>query len=164
MNYTESKKKLDAIRQKYGCKGELIFRTAIQNVVDYGKSCFLDKDWYKGTIDDIDTTHDHAEANGKFLWCTREFEKAIVDCSVELCSVETYDLLIYVQREVWLSGDGIDYQRAIELCKGAINWMVGDSYETDIALEQVRDMGFSDDEIDELGFGWMLDVEMEDEE
>jgi hypothetical protein len=151
MNYTESKKKLDAIRQKYGCKGELIFRTAIQNVVDYGKSCLLDKDWYKGTIDDIDTKHDHAEANGKFLWCTRDFEKAIVDCSVELCSVETYDLLIYVQREVWLSGDGIDYQRAIELCKGAINLMVGDSYETDIALEQVRDMGFSDDEIDELG-------------
>lgn len=162
MNYPESKKKIDAIRQKYGCKGEVLFRTAIQYIVDYGRESFNDSNWFEFQTKAVDERHDEIEAKGMISWITRDFEKAMLECAKDLAQIEAYDFLTYVQREVWLSGDGIDYQRAIELCKGAINWMVGDTYETDIALEQVRDIGFSDDEIDELGFDWMLEMEMEE--
>jgi hypothetical protein len=59
-NYAESKKKLDSIRDKYGCKGEIIFRTAIQYIVEYGQQNFLDEVWYEELINDIDDRHDTA--------------------------------------------------------------------------------------------------------
>ena len=41
--------------------------------------------------------------------------------------------------------------------------MLSDTYETEYALQEVREIGFDDDEIEILGYGWMLDVEEEDE-
>ena len=117
-NYVETKKKLDKIRDKYGCKGEVLFRSALQCVLDYGMSDMLD-DWcYQHRIDEVNERHDEAEAEGKTLWITRDFELAILECAREIAKVEAYDLLVYIQKEVWLSNDGgIDYQRAIELLK-----------------------------------------------
>ena len=160
--YVESKKKFDAIRQKYVCKGEVLFRTAIQYIVDHGRELFNEGDWFKFQMEAIDKRHDKAEVEGKILFVTRDFEKAIMECAKELAQFRAYDFLTYIQREVWLGGDGIDYQRAIELCKNAIDFTIADTYETEYALNDIREMGFSDDEIDELGFGWMLDSEMED--
>ena len=160
-NYTESKNKLDAIRQKYGCKGEVLFRTAIQYVVDHGRELFNEGDWFEFQMEAIDKRHDKAESEGKILFVTRDFEKAIMECAKELAQISAYDLLVYIQREVWLGGNGIDYQRAVELCKNAIDFTIADTCETEYALSDIREMGFSDDEIDELGFGWILDAEME---
>jgi hypothetical protein len=171
MSYAESKKKLDAIRQEYGCKGDLIFRTAIQNVIDYGKSCLLDKSWYKCTMDDIDAEHDRAEKENKFIWCTREFEKAIVDCSVALCGVAAYDLLTYIQREVWLGGGKVgepDYQRAMEIIRNCLCY-TSDCYGTyaeDCAstLRKFREMDLTDEEIAFFGWEYLFDVEDEEDE
>ena len=77
MNYAESKKKIDKIRQEYGCKGEVLFRTAIQYVVEYGKDLLNDDSWFKGEIISIDAYHDKEEMEGKTLWITRGFEKSI---------------------------------------------------------------------------------------
>lgn len=81
------------------------------------------------------------------------FEKAIIECAEALSKINTYDLLIYIQKELWLGGDGIDYQRAIKIMKGCIAWVLADTYETDYALQEIREMGFDDNEIEELGFG-----------
>lgn len=167
-NYKESKEKLNKIREKYSCKGDIIFRTAIQNVIDYGKSTLLDKVWYKWTMDDIDAAHDHAEAEGKWLFMTRDFEKAIVDCSVELCDIDTYDLLIYIQREVWLGGGEIgepDYQRALQIIRNCLCY-TADNYgaypcESDITLNDFREMELTDEEIKYFGWGYLLDMEEE---
>lgn len=45
--------------------------------------------------------------------------------------------------------------------KGCIAWILADTYETDYALQEIREMGFDDNEIEELGFGWILDAEEE---
>lgn len=164
MTYAESKKKIDKIRQEYGCKGEVLFRTALQNVIDYGKCTLLDKGWYQCTMNDIDHEHDLAEANGKWLWMTREFEKAIVDCSVALCEIEAYYLLMYVQKEIWLGSDGISYERAIQLLKSTLDHC--DTFEWE-AHNEANYCGFTDDEIEELGYGYLLetdDDDMDDEE
>ena len=62
----------------------------------------------------------------------RDFEKAIIECAEALSKINTYDLLIYIQKELWLGGDGIDYQRAIKIMKGCIAWVLADTYEIDI--------------------------------
>lgn len=167
--YTESKRKLDTIRNEYGCKGDLILRTAIQYVIDYGKCTLLDPGWYECTMNDIDENHDKAKKEGKFLWCTREFEKAIVDCSVALCAVETYDLLTYIQREVWLGGGDVgepDYQRAMQIIRNCLYYTADcygayreDVYET---LEKFRAMELTDDEIAYFGYEYLFDVEEEE--
>lgn len=163
-NYTESKQKLDAIRSKYMCAGDIIFRTAIQYVVDYGKNTLLDKNWYDNAMNEIDAKHDAAEAEGKILWVTRNFEKAIIDCAVAVCDINTYDLLIYIQREVFLSSNGIDYQRMVALLEKCIEWVdethasVGEAYDT------LQYIGFSDSDIEILGFEYILDVVYPDEE
>ena len=170
MSYAESKKKIDAIRREYGCKGDIIFRTALQNVIDYGKCTLLDTGWYQCTMNDIDSEHNYAEANGKWLWMTREFEKAIVDCSVALCDVETYDLLMYIQKEIWLGGEigEPDYQRAIEIIRNCLCYMNGAynayRYDHEDALHKFREVGLDDNEIAYFGWENLLESEYEEEE
>jgi hypothetical protein len=157
MSYAESKKKIDAIRQEYGCKGEVILRTALECVIDYGKCTLLDPGWYESTIREIDDRHDKAESEGKWLWMTRDFEKAIVNCSVDLCGVNTYHLLMYIQKEIWLGGEvgEPDYQRAMEIIRNCLCYMA-DCYgvyrcDEKEALEKFRCI-MNDNEIE--FFGW----------
>lgn len=161
-NYAESKKKLDAIRDKYGCKGEVIFRTAIQYVVEHGQSMLSDEAWQEHFIFNIDKRHDEAEAEGKILFITRDFEKAILECAKEIAQIEPYDFLIYIQREIYLGGDGISYQRAMELLRGCLDYCGNNTYEVMYTLEMAKEMGFDENEIEELGYGYML--EEDDEE
>ena len=169
MTYAESKKKIDAIRQEYGCKGEIIFRTALQNVIDYGKCTLLDLGWYGPTMDEIDDRHDHAEANGKWLFMTREFEKAIVDCSVALCEVETYHLLMYIQKEIWLGGEvgEPDYQRAMEIIQNCLSYIAdchgAYSYDNDETLEKFRCV-MNDHEIEFFGWDELFENEYDEED
>ena len=171
MSYIESKKKLDEIRQEYSCKGDIIFRTAIQYVVEFGTCSLQDQDWYKWMMDDIDANHDCAEAKGKTLWCTREFEKAIIDCAVALSKIETYDFLTYIQREVWLGGGEIgepDYQRAIQIIRNCLCF-TADGYgawndDCSETLYKFRQMDLTDDEIAYFGWEYLFDVEDEEEE
>lgn len=169
MSYTESKKQLDAIRQKYGCKGEVIFRTAIQSVVEYGQYMFNDGEFIVGQLRQIDDRHDTAEAQGKWLFMTRDFEKAIINCAKELANINTYDLLIYIQREVWLGGDEVgepDYQRAIEIIRNCLCYTADNfgaySCESDVALEDFRNIGLTDEEIKYFGWSYLFDVEEEE--
>ena len=120
MSYTESKKKLDSIRQKYGCKGEVLFRTAIQSVVEYGQYMFNDEEFIADQLRQIDDRHDIAEAQGKWLFMTRDFEKEIINCAKELANINTYDLLIYIQREVWLGGGEIGEPDMQQITSGHI--------------------------------------------
>lgn len=164
MSYTENKQKLDIIRDKYGCSGEIIFRTAIQYVVEFGQNTFRDEAWYEDQINAIDDRHDTAEAVGKILFMTRNFEKAILECARELAQIATYDLLVYIQREVFLSSNGIDYRRMETLLKKCIEWIE----ETHASLGETYDtldyLGFGDSEIEMLGFKYILNVIYPEEE
>ena len=162
-NYKETKKTLDKIRSEYGCKGDVIFRTAIQYVVDCGQQNFQDADWVKEQLDIVDKKHDAFDRENKTLFVSREFEKAIIECAAEIAKVNTYDLLVYIQREVWLAGDGISYQRAIKLLK--ICMCEIEQYtdcQNELTYESFDNVGFTDDEIAELGFGYLVEYEEEE--
>lgn len=163
-NYAESKQKLDTIRSKYMCAGDVIFRTAIQYVVECGQNAFKDEAWYEGQINAIDERHDSAEAVGKILFVTRNFEKAIMGCASELAQIDTYDLLVYVQKEVFLSGNGIDYQRAINLLSRCVDWIDETHASVSDAYDTLMYVGFSDSDIEMLGYEYILDVIYPEEE
>lgn len=163
-NYTESKKKLDAIRDKYGCKGEVIFRTAIQYIAEFGQRHFNDEEWFNVMISEVDKRHDQADVEGKFLFITREFEKAILECAQEIAQIEPCDFLIYIQKEIYLGGNGIHYQKTIELLHKCMDW-IDDTHTTSAdCYDTLQYLGFTDDDIEELGYGYLLDLKMEDDE
>lgn len=148
---------LNKIRDDYACKGEIIFRSALQYVVECGYRLLQNSSWVKIQLQHIDEKHDEAEKENKILFIGRDFEKAIIECAAEISKVPTMDLLQYVQKEVWLSGEGIDYQRVVELLKSCVDWFSDDER----AVENLNLLGFSDYEIEELGYGWLFE---EDEE
>lgn len=163
-NYAETKKKVDAIRDKYGCKGEVLFRTAIQMIVEHGQDTFSDEDQMNAQFAEIDARHDKADAEHKILFMSREFEKALIECAMELAQIHPYNLLMYIQKEVWLGGDGISYQRAMELLKYYIEYIYSNNdgdYEA--TLDELYCRDFSSEEIEELGYGFLLDVKEEEE-
>ena len=69
---------------------------------------------------------------------------------------------MYIQKEVWLGGDGISYHRAIELVKNCMESIYSAHYEDCAeALDDLYGHDFSSEEIEELGYGFLLDVEEE---
>lgn len=162
--YAETKKELDRIRSEYGCKGEVIFRTALQYVVEYGASKFNNDGWVEEQLVLVDGKHDEAEVEGKHLWIGREFEKAIIECARDIAKVEAYSMLVYIQKEVWLSNEGgIDYERAVQLLKGCMaNIEQWNDCRNELTLGEFEDIGFDDEEIEELGFAYVLDVREEE--
>ena len=163
-NYAESKRTLDDINQKFCCKGDVIFRTALQYLMEYGQERFADDAWVDKQLRAIDLKHDHAEARNKILWVSRDFERAIIECAKEMASVDTYNLLIYIQKEVWLSNEGgIDYGRAIELLKSCmIDIEQRESCEDKLTLYAFEDIGFEEDEIQTLGWGYLYNAKEEE--
>lgn len=156
-NYAETKKTIDRIRDKYGCKGEVLFRTAIQSVVEYGQYMFQDEEFIADQMRQIDDRHDTAETEGKTLWITRAFEKAIIECCQELAEVNSYDLLMYIQREVWLGNDGISLDRAKQIAEKVMDWITIDSSDSSEDYDTFSNYcGIDDDELEELGFGYLI--------
>lgn len=166
MKYAEHKKILDKIRQKYGCKGDIIFRTAIQYIVEHGQYNFRNEKWFNGCIEQVDSKHDLAEKDGKILWIGRDFEKALLECAREVAQIEPYDLLIYIQREVWLDGGEVgepDYQRALQIIRNCLCY-VGDIYGVlntgdRERLENFKAMELTDNEIEYFGWGHLFGVD-----
>lgn len=170
MNYTETKKKLDEIRSKYSCAGDVILKTAIQALIESGAEQFIDDNWFKVAIRSIDIRHDKAEADGKFLFMTRDFEKSIYECARELAQVNTYNLLTYIQQEVWLDGSEVgkpDYQRAMQIIRNCLCY-TSDCYgayaeDCSETLEKFRQIDLTDDEIAYFGWEYLFDVEDEED-
>lgn len=158
MGYKESKMMLNKIRDDYGCKGEIIFKAALQTLIQEGVENFNNELKYSMWIREINMRHNKAEAEGKILFCTREFEIAILECAKEMAKIPIMDMLQYVQKEVWLSGEGMDYQRAIKLLKECVDWFVDDNDKQTIII-RLGLLGFRDYEIEELGYSWLFEEE-----
>lgn len=170
MKYAEHKKVLDVIRKKYSCKGDVIFHTAIQYVVEHGQHNFRKDTWFNGCIENVDKKHDRAEQDGKHLWLTRDFEKALLECAREVAEINAYDLLTYIQKEVWLGGEvgEPDYQRAMEIIRNCLCY-TSDGYgayseDCSETLRKFREMDLTDDEIAYFGWEYLFDVEGEEDE
>ena len=150
-NYTEVKHKMDIIRGTYACAGDLIFRAAIQMVVECGQYTLLNDEWYDAEM---------AKFEANKSW--HRFEKAIYKCARQLATVNSADFLMYIQKEVWLGDHNISYPRMVELLHSCMNWFVDyDCCETKEMLKKFKDLGFADNELTNLGFNWLFEEEDE---
>lgn len=165
MSYIESKKEINKIRSKYSCSGDIIMRTAIQYIVEYGQYMFKDEEFIKDQKQQVNDRHDIAEKEGKLLWITRDLELALIDCAIELAEINTYDLIIYMQKEMyWSNEGGLDYKRAIKIAEKVMDWVVYASLDSSEDYDTFsNECGIEDDELEELGFGYMIPKEEEEE-
>jgi hypothetical protein len=142
----------------------MIFRTSLQYIVEFGQNKFLDDEWVQSQLDAVNEKHNKADAENKIMFIGREFEIALIECARDLANVNAYNLLVYIQKEVWLSNEGgIDYDRSVQLLKSCMSWIEEDHASLGEMLDTLEYIGFDDDDIEALGFAYVLDVR-EDEE
>ena len=163
-NYVESKKELDKIASKYGCKGDIIMRTAVQYIVEYGQYMFNDQDFIDDQIQQINDKHKDAEAEGKHLWITKDFELAILNCARELAEVNSYDLIIYMQKEMFWSEHegGLDYKNMKHRLIECMSWMEQQEDDNRIMYDIFNECSLSDNELELLGFEYLIPEEEEE--
>jgi ERCC4-related helicase len=151
--YVESKKKIEEIRNT----NETMFRMAISHLMDVGIR-HLTEENINRTCEEI-MQEDDSKA-----FMTNEFKCDLIRTAGELARIDHIHLLVYISREVYYDvfDDEISYERLKCLAKGSISWILADTYETDYALQEIREIGFEDEEIESLGYGWMLDAEEEE--
>ena len=153
-NYAESKQKLDAIRNR----DEMLFRMAISHLMDIGIRHLTDENIAEtcAKIMKEDDTHS---------FMTNKYQCAIVKTAGELAKIDHIHLLNYISKEVYYDvGDNkISYNRACDLLEACMEWLDDDIAEVSDTLETFRFIGFTDNEIEELGYGFLLDIEEEEE-
>lgn len=155
-NYAESKRKIEAIRDKYG---EFVFRGGISHLMDVGIR-HLTEENVENTCKEIMQSDD----TGRFM--TNEFQCELVKCAYKLAQVSHIDLLVYIQREVdYDVFDGvIGYNKAMSLLKKCMEQIEADEmYDNIETYDVLQSLGFDDDELEMLGFGYLLNDEEEEE-
>lgn len=90
-------KRIDQIKQKYDCKGELIFRTALCNVLQYGQQTHGNELWCNKQKENIKEDHRQYQEEGKHYFISEDLELAIIDCGYELAQIRNWELFEYIQ-------------------------------------------------------------------
>ena len=155
-NYAESKKQIEAIRNK---AGDIMFRMAISHLMDVGIR-HLTEENVEETCNKI-MQEDDSKA-----FMTNEFKCHLVRTAYELAQIVHIDLLVYIQREVAYDVfDGMpSYERAIDLLKSSLEYV--ENYNNCNNAENYdafQEIGLDDYEIESLGFEYLVPQEDEDE-
>ena len=142
-NYIESKKRIDAIRSEYSSAGDIIFRAAIDLLIDIGKVNCYNELTYDGMLSGIDN----------------ELDRMVFKCTHELADINTTDLLIYVQKELYLGSEGgMNYQTMTRRLKDCVDWIAEGVEASDAISDLTIGIGFSVRELKELGYEYLFDV------
>jgi hypothetical protein len=139
--------KISKIRSDYCSAGDVVFRCAIQHLIDVGAKHFSEE-VVKDTLEEIDKEHSVAKSEGKHLIMSADFEKAIVNCAAELANIDSGILLAYIQRNIWYDVGLFDpsYNRLKEIAK-ALLLPLEHCHEYGAIIEMLRDYGINDDEL-----------------
>lgn len=147
----EIKQRIDSIREKYTSAGDVIFRAAILFLFENGSLNLSDNSFFQRIMQ-----HEGCDFDLSTV------EHATLNCARELAQIEILPLLAYIQREIYFGSDGLGYGRLTELLKRSLEVIDehhDDSYDT---LLDLRSVGIRDNEFNELGFAYLLDLEGEE--
>ena len=154
MNYLEEKKQIEEIRNK----DEMMFRMAISHLMDVGIR-HLTEENIKETCADLmkrDDTH---------AFMTNQFMCDLVKMAGELAKVNHINLLHYISREVTydVGDNSLSYNRAIRLLRASLDYNT-EVMEIDDAREDLLGIGFDEEELIELGYQFLFEIDDEEEE
>lgn len=149
--YAESKKILDKIRSK----DEVMFRMAISHLMDVGIRHLTEENI-------LETCRGITKRDDSKAFMTNDYMCELVIMSGEIAKVPHTDVLVYIQREVdYDVFDGaIAYKRIMRLLRGCLDWIESDNLDT---LDTFEYIGLDDEEIEYLGYGYLLDAKEEEE-
>lgn len=152
MSYIESKKQIDVIRSK----DEMMFRMAISHLMDVGIR-HLTEENVRSTCEDIMKQDDSRS------FMTNQYMCDLVMMAGELAQIPHIDLFVYIQREVEydVCDGGISYSRATRMTQKCIDWITCDAELSD-ARSDLYAIGFGDDELESLGYGYLIQEEEEE--
>lgn len=152
-NYNETKKKLNKLRNQ----NELMFRMAISHLMDVGFRHLTEEN-----IEETCNAIMKEDDSRSFM--TNQYKCNLVKAAGEIAKLDHIHVLTYISREVTydVGDNAMDYKRAMELLRYCLDYCGSSTYETMYALEMARDMCFTDEEIEQLGYGYMIDVEEEE--
>ena len=108
---------INKIKQKYDCKGELIFRSALCLLLDYGKERCGNMDWVNDNKELTKKNFREAEEQGKHLLVSERLEIAIMDCAYELAQFGNWELMEYIQTEMLIDWQTPTYKKLGEQIK-----------------------------------------------
>ena len=152
MNYANARNEIQKIRDKYGTAGDVLFRCGLHHLIDVGARN-LTEELVSKTKSEIIAEHDLAQAEGKHLIMTSNFEIAIVECAAELAKLDISDLMIYVQREMYYDGgDSMpSYERLVDLVQD-FAYHIMDINEEEDGIEELRSYCSDEEMVSVLGF------------
>lgn len=152
MNYKESKKRIEEIRNR----DEVLFRMAISHLMDVGIRNLTPKNV------ELVCTEMMTEDDSRSLM-TNQFKCDLVHVAGLLAEIDHIHLLKYISEEVYyyVGTDSIPYNTAIELLKKCMQWLDEDIALVGDTLEAFYQIGFTDEEIELLGYGWLFEEEEE---
>ena len=154
MNYIESKKKIEEIRNKDG----MMFRMAISHLMDVGIR-HLTEENIKESCENI------MKQDDKHAFMTNQYMCDLVKMAGELAKVDHIHLLHYISREVTYDvGDhSLSYNRAIRLLRASLDYNT-EVMEIAAVREDFFAMGFEKEELIELGYQFLFDNDDEEDE
>lgn len=155
MNYMESKKKLDELRRE----NEVLFRMAISYLMDTGIQHFTEENVTRTCAEIMKQDDSHSFMSNKF-------QCELVKTAAKIAKLDHIHILTYIGREVCydVGDNGISYQRSIELLNACVESIYENHREDSYyALDDLRGCGFSDKELEELDYNWLLDFEEKEE-
>jgi hypothetical protein len=148
--YAENKKILDKIRSK----DEVMFRMAISHLMDVGIRHLTEENI-------LSTCSSIIKRDDSKAFMTNEYMCDLVVMAGEIAKVPHVDLLVYIQREIEYDVfDGaMPYGRMLRLLQKCLTWIEDDNLDT---LDTFEWLGLEDDEIEALGFGYLLNLREEE--
>ena len=151
-NYVESKKQIEAIRNKDG----MMFRMAISHLMDVGMRHLTDEN-IKETCEDI-MKRDDSKA-----FMTNEFMCDLIKMAGELAKIDHIHLLNYISKEITydVGDNSLSYNRAIRLLRASIDYNT-EVMEIEDAREDLLGIGFEEEELIELGYQFLFNNEEEE--
>ena len=154
MNYSESKNKIEEIRNRDG----MMFRMAISHLMDVGIR-HLTEENIKETCEDI------MKRDDKRAIMTNGFMCELVKTAGELAKVEHIHLLNYISKEVYydVGDNSLSYNRAIRLLRASLDYNT-EVMEIADAREDLLGIGFEEEELIELGYQFLFNGDDEEEE
>jgi hypothetical protein len=151
-HYTENKNKIEVIRSK----DEAMFRMAISHLMDVGIR-HLTEENIKSTCEEI------MKQDDSHSFMTNQYQCDLVIMAGELAKIPHIDLIVYISREVNYDvfDGGISYTRAIQMAQKCIDWITCDVELTD-ARADLNAIGFGDEELETLGYSYLLNNDEEE--
>lgn len=152
----KSEKTISSIRDKYSSAYDVIFLAAVQLVHQLGTDLCMSEEWLDESVAGL-----NAIKPGENRIVSKNAEIGVLKCAHELAQFSIMDIMAYIQEYVQNTVIGSKYVRLRKLLFGCMEFIDDDSSETNAAYRKLHNIGFTDTELDQMGFGYLLDTKEE---